>query len=100
MSSSEELLSVLAFPDLRQEVEDGIQRCEGCHSATDLRYEPRRTAYDPEPLSVWKRLLDLPEGGLNSIPDPNGDLLLCRRCAEEHHHQMDERWDEYHRGLL
>ena len=61
--------------------------CEECGSTVNVQLEPSRTNY---PF----------EGPVGSPADPNRAVALCPDCAERYHEYWDERWREYHAGLL
>ena len=65
--------------------------CSRCGETKGVKLEDSCTAYAPEPLTLWTAVVheDKP-------PDPNAPLLLCRECAEQHHHYWEGMWDEYY----
>lgn len=60
------------------------ERCQHCGSSEGVAVQRAMTAYH------WD--------GTGS--DPNADSYLCRPCAEEYVSTWNERWSEYHSGLL
>lgn len=61
-------------------------RCERCEDTKGVAMESSRTCYA------------LDDGRSDRVA--NRDRSLCRDCAEEHHADWDERWQEYYGGLL
>jgi hypothetical protein len=60
------------------------ERCQACGSSEGVAVQKAMTRYH------WD--------GTGS--DPNADSYLCRPCAEEYVSYWEERWSEYHSGLL
>jgi hypothetical protein len=58
--------------------------CLACAITEGVEMESSRTRYPHGP------------NGEN----PNADIPLCRKCAEDHHSYWDEEWDQYHRGQM
>jgi len=77
------------MPDINNSIvyNFAIKKCECCDT-TDINHgveaEPSRTCYHCAP----------------GDDDPNKDIMLCRKCAERHHEEWDEKWADYYSGLL
>lgn len=61
--------------------------CEHCGEFWGLKLEDSRTLYHFE-------------GDWDDPQNPNRSVLLCRRCAVQHHEHWDEMWREYYSGRL
>lgn len=75
--------------------------CLCCGSTTDVKLEDSRTHYETPRRDRYEKFLAMGEDNCPADPvDPNAPIPLCRACAKEHHSEWDERWAEYHSGLM
>lgn len=78
--------------------------------AGEKHFRELRAAYA---LGGERAVEDLGARGFTDTTDPwtftsvprydevaNRGLSLCRGCAADHHAEWDERWSEYHAGLM